>query len=146
MQSAAHEPPLVETHVSFAQQSVPDVHAPPGCTHVAAQKPRGSQTIVPVFARGAQQPDAQSAPVVQGSAHAGRSPAIVGAEQMPEQHAFGALVQSAPAPRHALVELLDDTAVEDWAVLSPASRPVTELEEHALRSAVRARVVRISEG
>ncbi len=79
-----------------------------------------------------------------------------GSEQMPEQHALGALVQSAPMPRHVApldVVSLDVTAAllvsDDVLLVASADRlepPVaTVLDEQATRKSVAPMAIRISE-
>lgn len=121
-QSAAQVPPPAVEQVSFAQQSRLDVQEPPGATQVDEQNPRPSQVLrVGSFARGAQQPELHSAPLVQGVAQRDGSPAMTGISQMPEQHALGVLVQLAPTARQAGV--LFSGVLEE--VVVPLEHPVS---------------------
>ena len=101
VQMNAHEPPFVPTHVFPAQQSSGVMHAAPDAEHVLEQNPRGAQAIIPVFCSGAQQPDLHCEPAVHLAAQKACAPGIVvGTEQIPEQQAFGVLVQSVDVGRH----------------------------------------------
>jgi hypothetical protein len=126
VQLFAHEPPFVVTHVEPpvgpAQQSSLVVHALLATAHVAEQKPRGAQAIVLVLTNVVQQSDSQSVPVVQGAAHADGSPIANGSRQMPEQHAFGVLVQLAPTARQTF-PLSTFGTPESWPVLAASTAP-----------------------
>jgi hypothetical protein len=120
VQFAAQLPPLVVTQLSFAQQSSELVQEPPAATHVLPQKPRGAQTVTPVLFSSVQHPETQSAPVVQGAAQNACSPVAAGTKQLPEQQAFGVLVQLAPVPRHADASV-DDSGTPASALAAGAS-------------------------
>jgi hypothetical protein len=105
VQSAAQMPPFSEMHVSRPQQSAGEVQAEPAVMHVAGQDPRGAHASIPLVTSGTQHPETHPGPVEQGSAHTAcwpvRRAEPVRGEQIPEQQASGALVQSTPADRHA---------------------------------------------
>jgi hypothetical protein len=99
-QIAAHEPPLVSMHLSFAQHSSLFVHALPAAAQVAAQKPRGWQYVQAEPMAGAQHPDSQPAPLAHGVAQYDWA-LMVGSAQTPVQQAFGVDVQTVPVVRQA---------------------------------------------
>jgi hypothetical protein len=100
------------------QQSVDSVQEVAVAAHVLVQKPRGAQLINVESGSGAQQPDSHSAPEVHAAAH---SAGWVGSDtslwQIPEQHAFGVLVQIVPTARH----------VPETPEFAPAVAPEPEL-------------------
>lgn len=99
VQMAAHVPPFVFTHASLMQQSSLLRQADPAAAHVAEQKPRGWQYVPDAPEMGAQQPEAQPAPLTHDVAQYAWPIVVVGSAQTPEQQAFGVDVQMVPVAR-----------------------------------------------
>jgi hypothetical protein len=104
LQSAAHVPTVAfaesVTHVFSAQQSFSSPQGRPESPHVAAQKPRGSHAKMSPLTL-AQQPERHCDPSLHGAEHR-KDPVPSGyCAQRPEQHAFRAIVHSAPTSWHA---------------------------------------------
>ncbi len=125
VQMKAQVPPFVVTHVCPVQQSYGVTHAAPAPLHVFEQKPIGAQAICPVLESVAQQPEAHPAGSVQGAAQNECSITFAGAMQIPEQHAFGVLVQSELVARHVVASLALSLLASDApeSVRTPASAP-----------------------